>query len=313
MQANAPTTQVATQLRLLNPTTRQFVDIQADQVQDIARLEPTISHQVEAGYKALLGGRFQISADAWYEHKRNFTGPLIVESPTVFLDRATTISYLTALFTQAGVPNAAATATALGTGMAGLSAATTVATTGVPLGTVVPTNTPLTARPDIFLTYRNFGEVDLWGADLAMDVVVGSHLTLAGSYSFVNKDFFSKTEVNGPTDIALNASKSKGSVTVGWQDAPNGWSAETRFRAVKGFPVNSGVYVSSPDPDDPNALLPIDSYGVLDLQGTWRPPVGARNMLISLNVQNLLNKHYATFVGVPNLGRFLLTKVSYTF
>jgi iron complex outermembrane receptor protein len=313
MQANAPTTQVATQLRLLNPTTRQFVDIQADQVQDIARLKPTINHQVEVGYKALLGGRFQISADVWYEHKRNFTGPLIVESPTVFLDPATTISYLTALFTQAGVPNAAATATALGTGMAGLSAATTVATTGVPLGTVVPTNTPLTARPDIFLTYRNFGEVDLWGADLAMDLVVGSHLTLAGSYSFVNKDFFSKTEVNGPTDIALNASQSKGSITVGWQDAPSGWSAETRFRAVKGFPVNSGVYVSPPDPDDPNALLPIDSYGVLDLQGTWRPPVGARNMLISLNVQNLLNKHYATFVGVPNLGRLVLTKVSYTF
>lgn len=313
MQANAPTTQVATQLRLLNPTTRQFVDIQPDQVQDIARLKPTINHQVEVGYKALLGGRFQISADAWYEQKRNFTGPLIVESPTVFLDRTTTIAYLTALFTQAGVPNAAATATALGTGMAGLSAATTVATTGVPLGTVVPTNTPLTARPDIFLTYRNFGEVDLWGADLAMDLVVGSHLTLAGSYSFVNKDFFSKTEVNGPTDIALNASKSKGSVTVGWQDAPRGWSAETRFRAVKGFPVNSGVYVSPPDPDDPNALRPIDSYGVLDLQGTWRPPVGARNMLISLNIQNLFNKHYATFVGVPNLGRFVLTKISYTF
>jgi hypothetical protein len=30
-------------------------------------------------------------------------------------------------------------------------------------------------------------------------------------------------------------------------------------------------------------------------------------------VQNLLNKHYSTFVGVPNLGRFLLTKASYTF
>jgi outer membrane receptor protein involved in Fe transport len=73
------------------------------------------------------------------------------------------------------------------------------------------------------------------------------------------------------------------------------------------------VYVSAPDPDDPDALLPIDSYGVLDLQGTWRPPVGARNMLISLNVQNLFNKHYATFVGVPNLGRLVLTKLSYTF
>jgi len=100
---------------------------------------------------------------------------------------------------------------------------------------------------------------------------------------------------------------------VAYHDEPGGWSAEGRFRAVKGFPVNSGVYVSAPDPDTPGKLLPIDSYGVIDMQGTWRPPVGARNMLISLNVQNLLNKHYATFVGVPNLGRLVLTKVSYTF
>jgi iron complex outermembrane receptor protein len=312
MQANAPTTQVGTQLRLLSPTTLQFLDVDQAQVQDIARLQPTINHQFEIGYKALIGGRFQISADAWYEHKRNFTGPLIVESPTVFLDRASTITYLTGLFMAAQVPNATATATQLGTAMAGLPGSTTATTRGVPLATIVPNNTPLTARPDLFLTYRNFGEVDLWGADLALDLVVGNHLTLAGSYSFVNKDFFPAEEVGGPTDIALNASKSKGSVTVGWRDDPRGWGVEGRFRAVRGFPVNSGVYVSPPDPDEPGRLLPTDSYGVMDLQANWRPPIGARSMLVSLNVQNLLNTHFATFVGVPNLGRLVLTKLSYT-
>jgi outer membrane receptor for ferrienterochelin and colicins len=315
MQSNAPTTQVGTQLRLLNPSTQQFIDIAnpVDEVRDIAALKPTINEQLEIGYKALLGGRFQVSVDAWYEKKHNFIGPVMIESPSVFLDPASTITYLTELFAQAGVSNPAATATAIGTGMAGLSAATSFATTGVPLGTVMPTNSALTARPDIFLAARNFGEVDLWGADLAIDVVVGRHLTLAGSYSFVNKDFFSKTEVNGPTDIALNASRSKGSVTMGWRDDLNGWSAETRYRALKGFPASSGVYVSPPDPDNPGRLLPTDSYGVLDVQGTWKPPIGARNMLLSFNVQNLFNKHYSTFVGLPNLGRFLLTKVSYTY
>lgn len=315
MQSNAPTTQVGTQLRLLNPSTRQFIDIAdpVDHVRDIPVLKPTINQQFEIGYKALLGGRFQVSVDAWYEKKHNFIGPVIIESPSVFLDRATTIAYLTELFTQAGVSDAATTAATIGTGMAGLSAATSFATTGVPLGTVVPTNSPLTARPDIFLASRNFGEVDLWGADLALDIVIGHHITLGGGYSFVSKDFFSKTEVDGPRDIALNASRSKGSVTVGWRDDLNGWSAETRYRALKGFPASSGVYVSAPDPDNPGRLLPTDSYGVLDVQAAWKPPIGARNMLLSVNVQNLLNTHYSTFVGLPNLGRFLLTKVSYTY
>ncbi len=143
--------------------------------------------------------------------------------------------------------------------------------------------------------------------------MVNSKLALSGSYSWVNKDFFPKTEINGPTDLALNASRSKGSFTAAWRDDPRGWGAELRFRALKGFPVNSGVYVSTPDPDHAGRLLPTDSYAVVDLQGTWRPPVGARNMLITASVQNLLNKHYAAFVGVPSLGRLLLTKLSYTF
>jgi iron complex outermembrane receptor protein len=308
--------QVGTQLRLLNPTTSQFIDVTdpANQIRDIDPIKPTINHDIEVGYKALIGGKLQVSVDGWYERKRDFVGPLIVESPNVFLDPATTIAYLTAKFTPVlGAATAAVVAQQVGVAMAGQSAATSVATTGVPLGTVVPTNTPLTARPDVFLTYRNFGKVNLGGADLAADLVIGSHVSMAGNYSWVTKDFFPRAEVNGPTDIALNASRSKGSFTLGYRDDPHGWSLEGRVRALKGFPVNSGVYVSAPDPAHPGSLLPTDSYGVLDLQGTWKPSIGAGNMLFSAALQNVLNKHYSTFVGVPNLGRLLLTKLTYTF
>jgi iron complex outermembrane receptor protein len=314
MLAHPPTTaQVGTQLRLFNATSFQFLDVAPDQVRDIAPLQPTTSHVLEAGYKALFGGKFQISVDAWYEHKRNFEGPLIVESPSVFLEPTATIAYLTQLFTAAGVPNPQATAVQVGTALAGQSGSTDLRSTGVPVGTVVPTNTPLTARPDIFLTYRNFGKVNLWGADLALDYVLNRYFSFSGSFSWVNKDFFPKTEVNGPTDIALNATKAKGSLTAAWRDDPRGFSAELSFRAVQGFPVNSGVYVSAPDPDHPGSLLPTDSYGIFDLQGTWRPPVAGRNLLFTASAQNLLNRHYQTFVGLPNLGRLVLTKLTYTF
>lgn len=310
-----PSTQVATQLRLLNPTSKTWTDIRPVQVRDIERLKPTISQQIELGYKALLANRFQISVDGWYERKRDFGGPLIVESPNVFLDTPSLIPYLTDVFTQAGVPNAAAVAAQLGTGMGGISGGTgTAGTTGIPLGTVVPNTSPLTDKSDIFLTYRNFGNVSLWGADLAMDMLFGNHFSVAGGYSFVNKDFFSKTSLgDAPTDIALNASKSKGSITAAWRDDPEGWSVEGRFRAVKGFPVNSGVYMSDPDPRDPNRLQASDSYAVIDLQGSWRLPFGSRNALLSANIENLFNTHYATFVGVPKLGRVLLTKLTYAF
>jgi iron complex outermembrane receptor protein len=315
MAGNAPTTQVSTQLRLLNPTTGQFLDISETQVQDIERLKPTITHSIEGGWKGRLAdGRLQLSVDGWYERKRNFVGPLIVESPTVFLDRSSTIAYLTALFTVAGVPNAAATAGAIGTGMAGLSGGTVQAgTTGVPLATVVPNNTPLTAQSDIFLAYRNFGEVELYGSDLAFDWMATSSISFAGSLSLVNKDFFTADEADGPTNVALNATKTKGTLSAAWRDVFGRGGAEVRFRSVKGFPINSGVYVSEPDPEDPDRLLPIDGWTVVDLQGNWKLPLAARSIGIAATVQNVFNKKYSTFVGVPRLGRLLLTKLTYTF
>jgi iron complex outermembrane receptor protein len=315
MAGNAPTTQVSTQLRLLNPTTGQFLDISETQVQDIERLKPTITHSIEGGWKGRLAdGRLQLSVDGWYERKRNFVGPLIVESPTVFLDRSSTIAYLTALFTVAGVPNAAATAGAIGTGMAGLSGGTAQAgTTGVPLATVVPNNTPLTAQSDIFLAYRNFGEVELYGSDLAFDWMATSSISFAGSLSLVNKDFFTADEADGPTNVALNATKTKGTLSAAWRDVFGRGGAEVRFRSVKGFPINSGVYVSEPDPEDPDRLLPIDGWTVVDLQGNWKLPLAARSIGIAATVQNVFNKKYSTFVGVPRLGRLLLTKLTYTF
>jgi outer membrane receptor for ferrienterochelin and colicins len=311
----APTTQVGTQLRRLDPTARVFVDVGASTVRDVAPLEPTISNVLEVGYKGIVNNRFRLSVDAYYEKKENFVGPLIVESPNVFLDPATTLAYLMANFKPrleaGGVPPAQATVITqqVAVAMSGISGSANPSTVGVPLGTVVP-DTPLNQAPDIFLTYRNFGSVDLWGADLAVDYLFDDRWSVAASYSLVSDDFFPAQKVGGPSDVALNASKSKGSVTWRYRDEPGGLSAELRGRYVKGFPVNSGVYVSPTRPD--GSLQPIDSYGLVDAQVSWRVP-GTNGLQASLLAENLLNNNYTTFVGLPRLGRLVMTKLQYAF
>ncbi|MGH2651663.1 MAG: TonB-dependent receptor plug domain-containing protein, partial [Actinomycetota bacterium] len=83
-------TQVGTQLRRLDPTAEVFNNISADQVLDVEQIKPTISNVLEVGYKGIFEGRFRLSVDGWYERKQNFVGPLIVESPNVFLELAST-------------------------------------------------------------------------------------------------------------------------------------------------------------------------------------------------------------------------------
>ena len=298
----APTTQVGTQLRLLNATTGQFVSIQPTQVRDIEALKPSISNTLEFGYKGGVGRNIRLSFDAYWERRQNFVGPLIIESPNVFLDGATLAAYLTVAFTPfIGAAGAAQAVGALAPALA-----------GIPLGTVVPNDgSPIIGRPDIFLTYRNFGSVKLWGGDMAFDYVPNDRWSFAATWSFVNKDFFSAAEVNGPTDIALNGSKNRGSATIRFRNDPKGWSTEARVRYVKGFPVNSGVYISPQNPD--GSLKPTDTYGVVDLQGSLRPKFFIRNTILNVSVNNVFNHAYATFVGVPQIGRMVMSSLSYSF
>src|ERR1044071_2918088 len=61
MLNNPPTTaQVGSQLRTLNPTTSQFIDITPNRVTDIAQLKPAISQEIDAGYNALLAGKLAV-------------------------------------------------------------------------------------------------------------------------------------------------------------------------------------------------------------------------------------------------------------
>lgn len=330
LNANAPTSaQVGTDLRVLNPTTATFTSVEGAAVNDIERIMPTTTRALEFGYKAVLGGRARIAVDLWWENKKNFVGPLIVESPNVFLNRTQTIAHLTNVFIQANNCNAAPepqrtaciqgsqqAAGQLGTGMAGVSGGTG-ATLGIPLATVVPHNTPLTERPDIFLTYRNFGEVDLLGTDIAVDYILNNYFSLAATASLTNKDFYTREEVarkgedQGLSDIALNAPKAKGSITGRFRNERSGWSAEARWRSVKGFPINSGVYVTQLNEDGTRETIP--SYNVVDAQVSYRFGLGGQTATFSLIANNVLDTPYQTFVGVPSLGRTLISKLSYTF
>jgi outer membrane receptor protein involved in Fe transport len=187
--------------------------------------------------------------------------------------------------------------------MGGVPNAPSLATTGVPLG-VVNLDHPLNNPTDIVLAYRNFGTVDLWGSDLGVDYRFDGGFSLAGTYSYVNKDFFAK-QVGGH-DIALNAPASKGSVTARYRTPGGGgvigdFSAELRNRWVAGFPANSGVYIGD-----------VPAYSLLDAGFSFKPSLLPQAM-ISVNATNLLDKEHIQFIGGARMGRLLMTRLQYSF
>ncbi len=303
---NPTAAQVGTALRTLNATTGAFEASSPDAVADIAQIKAEISQVLEVGYNGIINDRFRLSGAVWYEKKRDFTGPLIVESPNVFLDPATTGAFFQ------GSPAWQALAQQLipVIGAAAFTQLTTQVVTGmasVPLATVVP-DSPITNTGDLFLTYRNFGKLDLWGTDLAFDYLFNDRFSISGMWSHVSDDFFSANEVEGPTDVALNASSDKVAFSGRYRQGFDGWAAEAGVRYTKGFPVNSGVYVTELNADGTRRAIP--DWTVFDAQVAYRFKFG---LMASLVVQNMFNENYATFVGIPQLGRLVLTKLQYEF
>ncbi|MBA3657195.1 MAG: TonB-dependent receptor [Gemmatimonadaceae bacterium] len=290
--------QVSTQLRVLNTENATFRDVAATDLRDVQRIKPTIHNTLEAGYKGILGNRLQLSLDVWRDHRTNFVGPLIVETPNVFLDRASLQTYLVANLTPvvgaatAGVIGAN-TAAALG----GISESKS--TKGIPLG-VVNFQEANSAVADIIVTYRNFGDLTVYGSDLGGELLLDGGFSVDGTYSWVNKDFFPRSEVGGVQDIALNAPATKGSLGLKFRDEAKGLSAEFRGRHVAEFPVFSFINGT------------IASYNLIDAGFAFRP-ASWRGVMVALNATNLLDKKHREFVGGGNLGRLVITRLQYTF
>lgn len=274
--------QVPTVLFARNAENQAF-QVQPGDVRDIGRLKPTITNTYEVGYNGLVADRFRLALDVYYEKKTDFVGPLIVETPTTHFAGTPLAGYL--------VANGIAQAQAV-------TAATAIAMT--PIGVVTPDN-PLTQAPELILTYRNFGDLDRWGGDLAFDILMTDRVSLNGSYSFVNKNFFPRSEVGGVSDVALNAPKAKVSLGAAYREQPTGFTVDVRGRWIDDFPMNSGVFVGT-----------VEAYTVVDASVAYRFPF-AQNTILSVNVQNLLGDKHREFIGAPELGRLVLSQVQVTF
>jgi iron complex outermembrane receptor protein len=294
--------QVKTVMKKLNPTTQGFDPV--DDVADVERTKSSVSNSVELGYKGLIGDRLLLGVDVYYSRFDNFLGPLLVETPNVFLEPTSLQNYLLAEAQRLNLPIDRPTAGFLAVLMG-----------AVPLATVTPEQVGPSDAVDILLTYRNFPTFDLWGADFGATFVLGDGLSFSGSYSFVSDNFFAAGELGGLADLALNSPRNKASLSGRYQDERRGLSAELRGRWVEGFPVASGVYVGR-----------VKSYTVVDAELSYALPI-SRSTELTVSALNLLtfsedadgnrvnvfNGRHREMVGAPALGRLLLVRVRQSF
>jgi iron complex outermembrane receptor protein len=282
--------------------------VQPSQLFDIDRPKPTIHEVIEGGYKGIIADRLQVSLDVWHEKRKNFVGPLQLETPLVFLNGNALGAYfgsqLATFFPTIGLPAAAAgpVAAALAGALPGSNPTATCSLTapaGCPIG-VVNFDTPA-AGNDVIVAYRSYSKpINLWGSDLGADLAITSDFSVAGTYSWVNKGIFKKEDLGTRDDVSLNAPRNKHTLTVRYRNEENGWGAELRERHVDAF--NTLAFVGGP----------VDAYTLVDAGISYRPRL-FRGALIAINGTNILNEVHREFSLGSEIGRLIITRLQVTF
>ncbi len=297
-------------LAMLNTSTGGVDFLDNRDLKDIRPLDQTITNTFEVGYKGVINDNMVATIDLYYTNRDNFVGPLLLETPFVFVPGLA--NDLTAAL-AAGIAGNAQLAGALGAfGLSSAQAAGLVvslaadqlpsATTPVAIVQPSQNNAGLGQTPEMMLTYRNFGKVSFYGADIALQYMANDNLDLYGNLSLVSDDFFDEDELEEPDTglaLALNAPTLKGSAGFRYQ-FKNGLSVNASGRYTDGFPVLSGPYVGD-----------VPSYFLLDVGAGFDLSEFAPGLRIDVTVSNVGDNMHREFVGAPQMGRMAMGRVTY--
>jgi outer membrane receptor for ferrienterochelin and colicins len=282
-------------------------------VQDFGPLGADFSNTWELGYKGLFGERLRIAVDYWYQIR-----PAEPTTQVINLDDA--------VFMAPGTPTTPGLITFLGGAMG-----PTLVANGVPAG-AVPTViggwvTQLAALPGGMLNFNNdlydrnylvftyqsaTGQVDVHGLDFAADYLIDDFYSIEATYSNLARNVFAKAPgASAAMPLTANAPKHRATLTLRYNNQEQGLSGEVRGRYMDSFDVNSGVYTNFQVLDAlPYERVPVNAF--FDFGLSYRLPV-AQNMRVGLNVQNLFDNRVPSFIGVPDVGRMVTTRLQYTF
>jgi iron complex outermembrane receptor protein len=297
-------------LMTINPDNQAYEVSQVDDVADIHRLEPTITQTVELGYKGMLGNRLKFSLDIYRTEKKNFIGPLAVETPNVFLDDSTLNDYLYTYIEDALNANPAydSILSPLDNPFLGVggnnngTAADEVANyfssgaSQIPFGTVTPDEA--LDPTAILVTFRNFGDISYYGADLSLTCHISRFWNVGGAYSYISKNFFEKSP-DQLRDINLNAPRHKIGLFLQYTNPYRDLSLNVRYRYVDAFDMDSPFYGTS-----------VKAYHLVDLN------LGLNliyETYLSLTVQNVFDNRHIEFVGGPKIGRLAIMRLTRSF
>lgn len=284
-------------------------------VKDFGGVKNSVTQTIELGYKGIIKDKLALTVDVYKTDISDFVTPLVVRTPNVFLNptdvqnaiageiAAAMADPVNGVYTTivTAVLDTAETIQGIyvggnqdGSSVEELVRLITSAAAQIPFGTVNPVEQ---GDPSMLLTYSNFGDVSLYGAEVGVNYYATDDLKIGANFGWVSDDEF---ETEGKV-IALNAPAFKVGANISYTYPKWGLDVGLRYRWQDAFPVNSGVYAGN-----------VSAMSLVDLNLGYALPFSKKTQ-VSLSIQNLLNSGIPMVVGAPRMGRMSMLQITHTF
>lgn len=296
-------------LLLLNVATEDVTPAATTVLPDVPPLRESYTETLELGWTGVLSDRVAISADVYRTERNNFVSSLLIQTPLILLNGRDLGAFMAA--PVGGAIASQLIAAGLDPQTAQATATATVGELALGIGSLpvaVVSSEQVGARgPDLIGSYRNVGDISLWGADASLQAFLSGQWSLAATYSWVQKQFF---EIEDGTALSLNAPKHKGTLELAYRGLASGLTTSVRGRFTGSFPAQSANFVGTRCIVGNEAGEDcVERAALFDLAASYHVPNTRATLQLSVN--NLLNTPYRSFVGTPEIGRLALLRVKY--
>jgi iron complex outermembrane receptor protein len=209
-----------------------------------------------------------------------------------------------------------------------ISPLTTVGSPFPPISsTVVRMGDGAVTKPEITLTYLNFGEVRIQGVDFGLNYQLNRNWSFWGNYSYIDPEDIAdnlqndlngngRVDVNEFEALSFNTAKKKYNLGVALSDLPwPGFYASFSMRHVDKYDFISGRHRATAERRVPGANQfkdrgPLGGFETFDLNLSYAMQNG---VTINVSATNIFNAPLREMVGSPEIRRLVVGEVKYNF
>jgi len=266
-------------------------------------LKPTVTNSIEFGFKGPVAKGIFANIDLYYVRRDHFLSDAQLITPMVRIGAIATdlLAAATSVVTDSELRQY---------GLDMFRFSNLFATAGTQLDSnfvaIAETNENYDEKnkPEIMLSFVNFGQVDYYGVDVGIKYILSKHIFGFMNLSWISDDYFSDKELGEEGTgqaLSMNGPKLKYAFGLNYS-SQRMLTLSLAYRYKDKFETLAGLFTG-----------PVPESHIIDLGLGLDLKKYVEGLQLNITAQNVVGEKYRSWYGTPSIGRMIMGRLIYSF